>query len=61
MADLVAYYVSLGSYALAARTVDTNAAWMVLPYLGWLTSAGTLNAGIIARNGGPIRPSFARG
>lgn len=50
MADLAGNYVSLGAYALTARKVDGPAAAMVLPYVGWLTFAGVLNASIIGKN-----------
>jgi tryptophan-rich sensory protein len=50
MADLAGNYASLGAYALAASKVDTAAAAMVVPYLGWLTFAGVLNASIVGKN-----------
>jgi tryptophan-rich sensory protein len=50
MADLAGNYVSLGAYALAARKLDSTAAAMVLPYFGWLTFAGALNASIVRKN-----------
>lgn len=50
MADLAGNYVSLGAYALTARKLDSAAAAMVLPYFGWLTFAGVLNASIVAEN-----------
>ena len=52
MATLAANHTSLGAYALAARRVDKTAAWMVVPYLGWVTFAGALNASIVRSNRG---------
>jgi benzodiazapine receptor len=50
MATLSANHASLGAYALAAAKVDKTAAWMVAPYLGWITFAGVLNASIVRKN-----------
>lgn len=50
MATLSANHLSLGAYALTAAKVDKTAAWMVVPYLGWITFAGVLNASIIGKN-----------
>ncbi len=50
MATLAGNQTSLGAYALAAGKVDKTAAWMIAPYLGWVTFAGVLNAGIVAKN-----------
>ena len=50
MVDLAGNYVSLGAYALTARKLDGPAAAMVLPYVGWLTFAGVLNASIVGKN-----------
>lgn len=50
LADLVLNQASLGAYAAYARKVDPTAAYLVAPYLGWLTFAGALNSGIVLRN-----------
>jgi tryptophan-rich sensory protein len=50
MADLAGNYVSLGAYALTARKLDGTAAALVLPYVGWMTFAGVLNASIVGKN-----------
>jgi len=50
MATLAGNQTSLGAYALAAGKVDKTAAWMIAPYLAWVTFAGVLNAGIVAKN-----------
>lgn len=60
LVDLAANYASLGAYALAARDVDPAAAYLVAPYLGWLTFAGALNTSIIAKNDGPFQSVVAR-
>ena len=50
LADLALNHASLATYAVAARKVDPSAAYLVAPYLGWLTFAGALNGSIVARN-----------
>jgi benzodiazapine receptor len=50
MATLAGNHASLSAYALAARKVDATAAWMVTPYLGWITFAGVLNGAIVQKN-----------
>ncbi len=50
MATLAGNHASLSAYALAARKVDATAAWMVTPYLGWITFAGALNGSIVQKN-----------
>lgn len=49
LADLAGNYAALGVYAAAAARVDRAAAVAVVPYLGWLTFAGALNAGIVRK------------
>lgn len=51
LADIVALDASVVAYSLLARKVDTRAAVAVLPYLGWISFATYLNAGIVAKNG----------
>ncbi len=48
-------FVSLAAYALRARKVDRPAAAAVVPHLGWLAFASTINAGVIRRNNGMFR------
>lgn len=50
LADLVLNHAALSAYAAYARKVDPTAAFMVAPYLGWLTFADALNGSIVARN-----------
>jgi tryptophan-rich sensory protein len=60
LADLVLNYASLSAYAAYARKVDPKAAYLVTPYLGWLTFAGALNGSIVARNRGGFTGLVAR-
>ncbi len=52
MTTLVLNAATLAGYAAQAGSVDPLAAAMVLPNLGWLAFAGTLNAAVIERNAG---------
>jgi tryptophan-rich sensory protein len=60
MATLAGNHASLGAYALAARKIDKTAAWLVVPYLGWVTFAGVLNASVVAKNRGALARALAR-
>lgn len=51
LVDLGGNASTLAAYTLAARQVDPLAAWMTVPYLGWLGFAGALNGSIVAKNG----------
>lgn len=51
LADLGGNASTLAAYTIAARKVDPLAAWMTVPYLGWLGFAGALNGSIVAKNG----------
>ena len=51
LVDLGGNASTLAAYTIAARRVDPIAAWMTVPYLGWLGFAGALNGGIGAKNG----------
>ena len=50
MVDLVGLWGSLVAYTVAARRVDRPAAWLTVPYLGWVSYAGYLNAEILRKN-----------
>jgi translocator protein len=52
LVDLLLNHGSLSAYAVTAHGVDRGAAYLVAPYWGWLTFAGALNGGIVARNRG---------
>ena len=52
MTDLVAMGVTVGGFTNAARKVDRSAAALMLPYLGWVSFAGYLNAEVVRRNPG---------
>lgn len=48
--DLLVLGAATGAYTLTARRVQPSAAWMMLPYLGWLGFAGALNEEIVRLN-----------
>lgn len=50
MADLVALWGAIGTYAVQARKVDRTAAALFVPYVAWVTFAAVLNAEIWRRN-----------
>jgi benzodiazapine receptor len=50
LADIGALGASIGAYLLQARAVDRTAAALVVPYLGWVTFAGFLNAEVVRKN-----------
>lgn len=49
-ADLVALQIAILAYTSLARKSDRPAAWMMLPYIGWVTFAGVLNLEIARLN-----------
>lgn len=50
LADLSANLGSAAGYALAARKVDGTAGLLMLPYVAWVTFAGTINASVVRHN-----------
>ncbi len=50
LADLVLLTGAVADYARRAAQVDRPAAWLMVPYLGWLGYAGWLNLGIVRKN-----------
>ena len=50
LADLVALLAAIAAYTERASKVDRAAAWMMAPYLGWVSFAGVLNEEIARRN-----------
>ena len=48
--DLGALLASLGGYVQQAKQVDQPAAYLMAPYLGWVTFAGFLNEEVIRKN-----------
>ncbi len=44
LADVALLVGSIGAYIRSARRVDSKAAWMMAPYLGWTVFATLLNA-----------------
>ncbi|PTL79934.1 TspO/MBR family protein [Vitiosangium sp. GDMCC 1.1324] len=50
LTDIAALGVSLAAYTATARRVDPLAAWMMVPYLGWVGFASALNEEIVRLN-----------
>jgi tryptophan-rich sensory protein len=50
LVDLGLMFLLIAGYAAAAGKVDKRAAWMMAPYLGWVSFAGALNADILRKN-----------
>jgi tryptophan-rich sensory protein len=50
LADLGLMAVAATAYAGLAYGVDRRAAWMTVPYLGWLGVAGWINADVVRKN-----------
>lgn len=50
LAELIALFATITSYANEARKVDPIAAWLIAPYLGWTAFAGLINEEIVRRN-----------
>jgi len=50
LGDIGLLLPAIAAYANEARRVDATAAWLMLPYLGWVGFATALNTGIARRN-----------
>lgn len=50
LVDAEANVGAAAAYALAAGKIDRAAGLLVLPYIGWVTFAGALNASLVRRN-----------
>lgn len=50
LADLVALLAAQLAFARKAKDVDRAAAWLFVPYVGWVMFAGYLNAEIVRCN-----------
>jgi len=50
LADIVLLWLLIVVTAWAFARVDRRAAWLLAPYLAWVTYAATLNAAIVALN-----------
>ena len=48
--ELVALWLSIAATIVAFHAVEPAAAWLLLPYLGWVAFAGALNLSIARRN-----------
>ena len=49
-ADLAANWGAVAAFIAAARDVDEAAAWLMAPYLAWVSYAAYLNEEIVRRN-----------
>lgn len=47
---IVALLIAIGATIAAASRVDRTAAWLLAPYLAWVTYATTINAAVVALN-----------
>lgn len=54
-AELVALWLSIAATIYVFAPIDATAAWLLVPYLCWVTFAGALNLSIARRN--PSRPA----
>jgi len=61
MAALGVLLPAIAAYTNEARKVDAKAAWMMAPYLGWVSFAGVLNGEIVRRNPAGRVPSRREG
>ena len=50
LTDLKANLGAAAGYALAAGKIDRTAGLLMLPYLGWVTFAGSINSSIVRHN-----------
>ena len=50
LVDLLGLHGFISAYLAKARKVDRAAAWMLAPYLAWVSFAGLLNEEIVRRN-----------
>jgi len=50
LVDLLGMHALISAYLARARKVDRPAAWMLAPYLAWVSFAGILNEEIVRRN-----------
>lgn len=54
LANIALLGATIAGYIWRARKVDRTAAWLFVPYLGWVAFATLLNAEIVRRNPGAI-------
>jgi tryptophan-rich sensory protein len=50
LAIIVLMIIAIAATIAAAARVDRIAAWLLLPYLGWVLYASTINAGVVWLN-----------
>ncbi|WP_448584927.1 TspO/MBR family protein [Thermaurantiacus sp.] len=51
MAELVVFWLSILATILAFAPHSATAAWLLVPYIAWVTAAGALNWGFLKLNG----------
>jgi translocator protein len=47
---IVSLLIAIGATIFSASRVDRVAAWLLAPYIAWVTYATTINAGVVAMN-----------
>jgi len=50
LVEIVVLWLAIVTTIVLARTASRPAAWLLVPYLGWVTFATALNAGIVVLN-----------
>jgi tryptophan-rich sensory protein len=50
MIDITALWLMIAVTLASFRKIDRPAAWLLVPYLGWVTFASALNLSIALRN-----------
>ena len=50
LGEVIALWLSIAATIVAFHAVEPAAAWLLLPYLGWVAFAGALNLSIARRN-----------
>lgn len=51
LAELILLWLSIVVLIVVGRRYSRTAGWLLLPYLGWVTVAGALNAAVVRLNG----------
>ena len=50
LAEVVLLWLSILTLIIALRPISSHAAWLLLPYLAWVTFAGVLNQAVVRLN-----------
>jgi translocator protein len=51
LAEVIVFWLSIVALILVVRRSDRGAAWLLAPYLVWVTFAATLNSAVVRLNG----------